>query len=61
MQARYFIPLWGALALALMAPRGIRRRISPAAGGVLTAGVFAACAWVNVSYALYWLSATGCL
>ena len=61
MQARYFIPLWGALALALMAPRGIRRRISPAAGGVLTAGVFAACACVNVSYALYWLSATGCL
>ena len=55
MQARYFMPLWIALALALMLPGGIRKRIDPRAGGVMTAAVFAACAWSNISYALYWL------
>lgn len=61
MQARYFIPLWGVLAVALMFPRQLRKRISGPAGGVMTAAAFTACAWVNVSWALYWLTETGCL
>ena len=61
MQARYFIPLWIVLAVALMAPGGLRARIDRRAGYVMTAAAFVTCAWVNVSYAVYWLSVTGCL
>ncbi|MBQ9253121.1 MAG: DUF2142 domain-containing protein [Clostridia bacterium] len=59
MQARYFIPLWSVLAVALMAPFEWRKRISAAAGGFLAGAAFLTCAWVNISYALYWLASTG--
>ena len=61
MQARYFIPLWIVLAVALMAPLSFRKRISRQAGSVMTVLVFIVSAWVNISYAVSWLTATGCL
>ena len=61
MQARYFIPVWIALLLAVMMPEGIRRRVGPKAGGVLTWAAFAACALCNFHNAMFWLRSTGCL
>ena len=42
-----------------MAPKGIRKRIDPRAGKVMIWLLFAACAQLNISYALEWLEGTG--
>ena len=59
-QARYFMPCWIALMLAIMAPQAIRKRVGKA-GDVLTVAVYVCCFWVNMSYAVNWLTSTGYL
>ncbi|MBQ3705222.1 MAG: DUF2142 domain-containing protein [Clostridia bacterium] len=59
MQARYFMPLWIGLLLAVMMPERLRERISPQAGGIMTWTAFSACAICNFSYAVFWLTNTG--
>ena len=58
MQARYFMPVWILMALALMWPHRWRESARPA-GPFLTALVFAACCWVNIGNAVMHLSAFG--
>ena len=47
MQTRYFIPVWSAMALALMWPQALRKRMGKF-GDWMTAGVFLACAGLNI-------------
>ena len=60
MQARYFMPVWIAMALALMWPRGIRKRLGRM-GDWMTAGVCLACFGFNLWNALEKLIGTGVL
>ena len=60
MQARYFMPVWIALALALMWPHAIRRRMGKI-GEWMTAGVWAFCLIANLQNAIMHMSATGLL
>lgn len=61
MQARYFIPVWISLALAVTAPKALRDRVDLRAGKLVTWLLLAAAAQLNISYALGWLRSTGCL
>ena len=61
MQARYFIPVWISLALAVTAPKALRDRVDIRAGKLVTWLLLAAAAQLNISYALGWLRSTGCL
>lgn len=58
MQARYFMPVWILMALALMWPQKWRETARPA-GPFLTGLLFAACCWVNIENAVMHLSAFG--
>lgn len=58
MQARYFIPVWSLMALALMWPEAIRKRMGKI-GEWLTAPVFLFCLGANLWNAIYYLSETG--
>ena len=60
-QARYFIPVWISLALAVTAPKVLRDRVDIRAGKLVTWLLLAAAAQLNISYALGWLRSTGCL
>ncbi len=58
MQPRYFIPVWSLMALALMWPEAIRKRMGKI-GEWLTAPVFLFCLGANLWNAIYYLSETG--
>ena len=61
MQPRYFIPVWIAAALAVMAPQALRNRVDRRVGDLMTWIVFAACAGADTCFALTLLTAAGCL
>ena len=58
MQPRYFMPLWMPALLALMWPKGIRKRTGEA-GDVMAVAVFALCCWANIENALIHLANFG--
>ncbi len=59
-QARYFLPVWILLALALMMPEKVRNLLRKA-GPWLAAALWMGCLGVDLWYALYWLQSTGCI
>lgn len=60
MQARYFMPVWGLMALALMWPQRIRQRMGKM-GDWMTAAAWAICLAGNLQNAMMHMTATGLL
>jgi uncharacterized membrane protein len=60
MQARYFMPVWIAMALAIMWPHLIRKRIGKM-GEWMTVGVFVFCLGVNLENAIIHMTRLGLL
>ena len=58
MQGRYFMPVWILLALALMWPQAVRKRMGRL-GDAMTVLVFLTCFGANLWNAMNWIRATG--
>ncbi len=54
MQGRYILPVWIMIALALMMPEKVRKKMG-SVGNVLALAVGLACFGINLGYALHWL------